>query len=89
MKQSWTCPKCHSQRIGYFDMLHDEAEASKPDGRVLGHAVIGQFMGATASQRVGMVEAFICADCGYFEEYLKDPANMPWDKLVNFRWCTR
>jgi hypothetical protein len=35
------------------------------------------------------IEAFVCADCGYFEEYVKDTGNVPWDKLPHFRWCRR
>ena len=35
----------------------------------------------------GDVEAYLCADCGYFEEYLKSPETVPWDRLEHFRWC--
>jgi predicted nucleic-acid-binding Zn-ribbon protein len=31
----------------------------------------------------GEVEAYACADCGYFEEYLKDPSRIPWKEIAN------
>ena len=35
----------------------------------------------------GEVAAFICGDCGYFEQYVKNPEALEWDKLQDFRWC--
>jgi len=32
------------------------------------------------------LEAYICADCGYFESYVRTPDEVPWNDLVSFRW---
>ncbi len=26
-------------------------------------------------------EAYACEECGYFEEYVKNPEEMPWENL--------
>jgi len=31
-------------------------------------------------------EAYVCTECGYFEEYVKDPGAVPWEKLAPFHW---
>ena len=48
-------------------------------------------LGGTFSARwaEATVEAFVCTECGHFEEYVKDAGNVPWDKLPHFRWCRR
>jgi predicted nucleic-acid-binding Zn-ribbon protein len=28
-----------------------------------------------------LTEAYACVECGYFEEYVKNPQEMPWDDL--------
>ncbi|MBI2388345.1 MAG: hypothetical protein HYV09_01900 [Deltaproteobacteria bacterium] len=89
MKRTWRCPKCNGARIGYFETLPDSAhgEASKP--RMIGNQVVGSFLGLQAHQGAAPVEAFVCTECGYFEEYVKNPTTIPWDQFVGFRWCAR
>lgn len=30
----------------------------------------------------GETEAYVCAGCGYLEEYLRDPGGIDWDRVV-------
>ena len=34
----------------------------------------------------GAVEAYVCTECGYFEEYVVSPADVPWDEMNDFEW---
>lgn len=86
MKRSWECPKCESARVGYLERLPDAGQSGKL-GRMIGGASPPNAGRLTLLERVGEVEAFICADCGYFEEYVKAPQTIPWDQVKHFRWC--
>jgi len=90
MKRSWKCPKCNGTKIGYLDNLYDSGGAEQARSRTL---QMGQEQeGGIFSQRhiyKAEVEAFICTECGYFEEYVREPEKVRWDKLPFFRWCTR
>jgi predicted nucleic-acid-binding Zn-ribbon protein len=35
---------------------------------------------------IGKLEAYLCADCGYHETYVKDPDSVAWEKLRGFAW---
>ena len=87
MKRTWQCPKCAGTRIGYFDQLHDSRGGPKSEGRKLDIVNLGGPFSPIIAE--ANIEAFVCADCGYFEEYVKDTGNVPWDKLPHFRWCRR
>jgi hypothetical protein len=44
---------------------------------------VGLFGGTSESfELAGEVEAYACADCGYFEEYLRDPQRIDWGAIV-------
>jgi hypothetical protein len=34
----------------------------------------------------GETEAYACADCGFFEEYLCEPRRIPWDRIDGASW---
>lgn len=34
----------------------------------------------------GRVEAYVCTSCGYFEEYVVAPQQVPWEDLEGFSW---
>jgi len=89
MKRSWQCPKCQSTRIGYLETLPDGARMEASTNRKVGSEVIGSVLGMRATQDTGNIEAFVCTECGYLEEYVTDPASVRWDQLQNFRWCRR
>ena len=36
-----------------------------------------------AYDATGEVEAYVCADCGYFEEYLKAPSQIRWQEIAH------
>ena len=86
MKRTWVCPKCKGRRIGYFEWLPDVEQEKK-------HAKFTLRRNVGAEQGVGYIlwgelEAYVCGDCGYLEEYVKDPNRVPWERLRNFRWLT-
>jgi predicted nucleic-acid-binding Zn-ribbon protein len=87
MKKSWKCPKCESLRVGYLEHASDESEAHRDSRRRLGYAKTGSVLGLQVLAGHGELEAFVCADCGYFEEYVKDPQAVRWHDLSGFRWC--
>ncbi len=96
MKSTRKCPKCRSERVGYLANVlgdgdpHGGASRSQSYGRrkvgvaqtrsnaLPGHPVIEGY---------GDFEAFICTECGYFEEYAKEPTAIAWEKIEGFRWC--
>ena len=80
MKRTWQCPKCAGTRVGYFDEVSDA-------DRIRGARTLDR--SDKESWIAASVEAFVCTDCGYFEEYVKDAGNVAWDKLPHFRWCRR
>jgi hypothetical protein len=76
MKKSERCPKCDSTTIGYLEHVWD----SNAD-----HLVVGttkDFLIKTA----GALEAYICAECGYYETYVKSPHSIKFTELRGFRW---
>ena len=87
MKRTWQCPKCQSSAVGYFEKVMDKgAVTHKPRVREIAQTrAAGAFASSTSA---GQVEAFICTACGYFEEYVKNPEQIPWDTLEGFRWCS-
>jgi hypothetical protein len=82
MKASKQCPKCHSLKVGYLEHVMDREAYND-------QAVLGRTVPKGWSQNgafVGSLEAYLCADCGYFETYLKDPFSIPFDRLQGFHW---
>lgn len=86
MKRSGTCTKCRSSRVVKVERVPDAGDYTG-SGR-------GHFTGRTASIHVprailsrkdgvicGETEAYVCADCGWFEEYVADPAGVAWDEV--------
>ncbi len=98
MKRTKKCPKCDSLRIGYVDTQIDlderafrfeggAATRGKPPDRVVGHGKplsTGAFAGA--SPLVGVLEAYVCTECGYHESYVKEPRTIDWVGIVGFTW---
>jgi hypothetical protein len=35
---------------------------------------------------VGETEAYVCADCGFFEEYVREPHGVRWEDIVGASW---
>ena len=34
------------------------------------------------------IEAYCCTECGYVEEYVREPESVAWEKLPGFEWAT-
>ena len=88
MKKTWQCPKCQSQRVGYLETLPDQRDGQDHD-RKIGSAITSSLGPFGVGTMVGVIEAFVCTECGYFEEYVKEPTSIPWDQVSGFRWCVR
>ena len=100
MKASKQCPKCDSLRVGYLEALPDVHDRSGGPGTTapVKHQAVGvvvtrpaqkTFIGLVAPEASvvqGELEAYLCADCGYFEHYVKSPEDVPFDKLEGFHW---
>lgn len=78
MRYSKICPKCNSRRIGHLEHVVDWDRGAVE--RRLAQGRVGRM---TA---YGRVEAYICVDCGYFEEYVKEPGKVPWNRVDGFSW---
>ena len=81
MRTSNKCIKCGSLAIGHLNRLFDltvERSASLPS-KTLG--VLGN-----TRQGAGLLEAFVCTECGYVETYVKEPTTISFDRLRGFRW---
>jgi predicted nucleic-acid-binding Zn-ribbon protein len=76
MKKSERCPKCGSTTIGHLENVWD----SNAD-----HLVVGTTKDFLI-RPAGTLEAYICAECGYYETYVKDPTSVRFGELRGFRW---
>jgi hypothetical protein len=96
MKRSKQCPKCASGRIGYIaeqvdaDQLTSDGVTTQPTPRAIGASAeqqfTGFFKGGWVYELIGRLEAYVCADCGYHETYVKNPDGVPWDRIGGFTW---
>ena len=84
MKASKQCPKCDSLRIGYLETVTDLGNNNAPLNAVVGRTTPSSWI--SNSEVHGELEAYLCADCGYFEHYVKSPESVPYDKLEGFHW---
>ena len=86
MKASKQCPKCDSLKVGYLENVLDRGQAGSAVQATVGHTEPHGNWVIKSFEYVGNLEAFICADCGYFEHYVKSPKEVPYDKLEGFHW---
>jgi predicted nucleic-acid-binding Zn-ribbon protein len=97
MKATATCPKCDSKRIMRVTAVADATgyngsgtefsarQACTPVRRRLLVKITktpGLLGPSEARDPTGDVEAYVCADCGYFEEYVANPARIDWDRIL-------
>ena len=79
------CPRCGGTKIGRLAQVADKDRTGTAN-RKIGMMEQGRFLGATILTTVGEVEAKICTDCGYFEEFVKDVKSIDWEKVEGFSW---
>lgn len=102
MKRTHRCPKCSSQRIVLLPHVLDAAdwsgagnacdpaqrEAQNPVRRQL--AVVARrgshWFQSTVVEHTADTEAYVCTECGYFEEYVKNPQAIPWGEVEGATW---
>ncbi len=84
MKKAGICPKCGSRKIGHFAYVADETDATTGPGRR--RCLWRQSRGFLQGEDRADVEAFVCTECGFFEEYVRDPHAVAWKNLKPFRW---
>ncbi len=77
MKKTKQCPKCESRRVARVPVQPDDAGGRAPRARM---------MYADTETRIGILEGYVCADCGYFESYLKNPHRVMWSEMVGLEW---
>ena len=86
------CPKCSGTKIGRFENVLDvktnNSEAVQIRNREFKRlGSVSEKTGFLSSEtKAAEVEAFVCTECGYLEEYVKDPGGVPWEKLSLFSW---
>ena len=91
MKFDEKCPKCDSMKIGFIDRVIDRKGGTLA-GNVAGvvgmAAKEGHFKGADVrpGDLWGRLEAYICTECGYYEQYVHRPEQVPFEMLEGFRW---
>ena len=90
LRRDFRCPKCEGIKIGHLASvpdLGDHAKARASDQRAIGRMYYHDHEGDRRMQRMAPVEAYVCTECGYFEEYVINPEAIPWDTLAHFQWC--
>ncbi len=79
MKKSGSCPKCQGRRIGRLAGVPDQTKGG-------GLRAIAEEKDTWFATYHGLVEAYVCTECGYFEEYVFAAGDVPWEKLLGFSW---
>ena len=96
MKQTHRCPKCLGRNIGYLPELWDRTiSVRQAKDRADVHAmykpqpvgirVVKKASGGKRCESHGLLEAYVCTDCGYLETYVKNPGNLSFSSLKGFR----
>lgn len=84
MKTSKQCPKCGSRRLGHLENLLDQE--GERDTKLKIGKVTENLYNFKVKTTAGEIEAYVCAACGYYETYVKDPKSVPWDDMLGFSW---
>ncbi|MBN1617802.1 hypothetical protein JW887_00470 [Candidatus Dojkabacteria bacterium] len=71
MKKTKKCTKCESTEIFYLESVVDRAHGNNASKLLVG--LKNDFWRGKIG---GEIEAYICANCGYVEFYLKDPKSL-------------
>ena len=90
MKATATCPKCQSQHIARVTHVADATgyvgfgnDITANGGRApVARRLLASVAEDGTQKTTGDVEAYVCTQCGYFEEYLADPTKVDWKHVV-------
>ena len=96
MKKTGICPKCDSQKIGFIENVLNKTQGTVGSRQVVGYpkAPVGITRSETSSGFLGSIvrntsagelEAFFCTECGFFETYIKNPAELDYEKIEGFK----
>lgn len=89
MKKTGQCPRCAGRKVGHLAYVNDQDDYAGTK-RALAVALIprkGILVDTIARDvHVASVEAWVCTECGYFEEYVRSPESVPWEQLEHFTW---
>jgi len=84
MKNDHRCPKCGTTHVGHFATVMDDIGAMTGVPRRLADA---RASGTWNTKRLVVeVEAYVCTQCGYFEEYVKDAQAVEWEQIDGFEY---
>ncbi len=84
MKRRKRCPKCGSDAIGHLDHLPDTMSSEQE----ISEQALGLVVRASGPEKVGVIEAFVCTECGLLETYVRDPEGVPFEEIVGFSWVS-
>lgn len=87
MKKTGRCSKCDGDKLGVITQVRDQGERGIERRHVGTSTTRGLLLWRT--DPVGEVEAYVCTECGYFEEYVRDAAKIPWNVLDGFTWLKK
>ena len=87
MKKTGRCPKCDGNKLGVITRVRDQGDRGIDRRHVGTTTSRGIFL--VAKDPVGEVEAYVCTECGYFEEYVRDAAKIPWAVVDGFSWLPK
>lgn len=77
--KSGLCLKCRSESVGRLSSLPDTGKSeTETHWQAVGTLPDGA--------RVGVLEAYVCTKCGYLETYVKQPDQVPFEKITGFKW---
>ena len=95
MKKSGACPKCGSKKIGHLENVVHRVDTVYESTKITdhAHAPLGinreetkGILTIITEVPVGQLEAYLCADCGFYETYIKEPGRVPYDSILGFTW---
>jgi len=80
MRNSVRCPKCDGQSILHASGIEDRSTHAKD--AVLSIKGDEPFTVFGSWSHVGVIEAYICENCGFTEWYTRDPDKIPHGETV-------
>lgn len=85
MKNTKQCPKCDSRRVGQITYQPDADGGGRTAWRVIGRPRYSDAADKLDTAHLGLLEAYVCTECGYHESYVKDVESVRWSELSGFR----